>query len=1139
MMRVSNRKWNYPFSHLKVFFFLLLLNVSLGFANAQTGSISGTVFDNETTEPVIGAVVVIDGTSTAIMSDLDGKFIIPNLKAGTYSLSVSYVGYNKMTHKVVLAVGEKKIQDFRLISNTALSEVVVTALGIEREGKALGYAVSKVSNEDLTNTVSSNWLNGMSGKVAGLNFDQSSAGPGGSIRVTLRGEGSLSHDKNTALFVIDGVPITSGMTGNASGGGYSNADATVDYGNGASDLNPDDIESVSVLKGPAATALYGSRAANGAIIITTKSGRKTKGLGVSISSSVTFENAGFWPDFQTEYGAGNFTGVVGTPNQFSNWTIDDIYSNRVATRSWSRYQFGHKYDGALVYSYGSRDWDSYGKYFPTGYDQWGNAIMNAAVPKGSVLGKDGYVYTPQPYVAKDWYKGFFDTGVTWNNSISIDAANDKGGSFRLSVKDTRNTWIIPNTGYDSQNISLSASQEANKWIKLDAKLTYYRKNSDNLPMSGYSSKSPLYALIWSPAETSVEDYKNEYFNDRINYIYDNPNLSKTALVNQYNDNPYFMVYEQLNRLSRDRIYGNSSVEVTLIPKKLTLKLKGGMDFSYDFRSQQNPYYSVSSPNGFYREQTVKSFESNLDFLLSYKDRFGDFDLNSSFGGNTMYSNYQNIRNTAEKLLEKNIFMLSNVDGQLLSLNTRQTKGINSFYGYASIGWKSILYLEVTGRNDWSSTLSPENRSYFYPSVNTSILFDEIFNFKQNLSWMDMLKVRASWANVGNDTDPYQLKDSYGNSDFSGSYTLPSTILNYNLKPENVETWEFGLETRMFRNRLGLDLVYYDASTTDQIIGIPSDWATGTAYKMINAGEVTNKGVEVTFRIDPIKTRDWNWSVNFNWSKNWNKLVSLADGVDLWQLNASNTIGSRVFVYAYPGQELGRIYGAGYATAPEGAYYIDENGSKIDCSGQTIVTKATGNPVIDQSNLKDLGSIYPNWKGGLNQTISYKNLSMSMSFAFQSGGRAYSVTNFALAYMGKLNNSLEGRYDGLIHPGVNLNDDGTYSKNSTITTDIVDYYATFVYARNNVENNVFSTSYIKMKELRLDYRLPRKSLDKLGLKFVQSLQLGGYATNIFCITDWPQYDPDVASFSGSSLNRGVETGGYPMTRTYGFNLRVAF
>lgn len=1115
-METLKQKWDQSINRLKVMLWLLFLGGG-GLITAQNASISGVVIDSETTEPLISAVVTIEGTKTAIMTDIDGRYTITKLKGGAYNLSVTYVGYNKMSHKVQLAEGEKKTVDFKMESSTTLSEVVVTALGIEREEKALGYSVSTVSNEDINKTVSGNWLSGMANKVAGLNFDQSSAGPAGSIRVTLRGEGSLSHDKNTALFVIDGIPINSSMTANSGGSAYSNTDAVIDYGNGASDLNPNDIESVSVLKGPAATALYGSRAANGAIIITTKSGSKTPGLGVTVNSSVTFEKAGFWPDFQDEYGAGDVyagssQGVP--PNRFSHWDIYNEYSDKEVSRFWSRTSWGHKYDGLPYYPYSSRDWSQGGL-------GWGEGVYNA-----------------EAYVPKNWYKSFFETGVTFNNNVAINANNGKGGTFRLSIQDTRNEWIVPNAGYNSQNFSLAASQDVNKYIKLSSKVTYNRKNSDNLPISGYNTASPLYALMWSATTTTPADYKAEYERGMIDYVYDN-NLSESLLINYGNDNPYQSLYQNLNSMSRDRIYGNGTIDISIIPKKLTLTLKGAMDLSSDFRTQQKPFYSRDNRKGFYREQTVNSLETNVDFLTAYKDRFGDFDLNASFGGNAMKQTYRSTTSTAKSLLEKGIYSLRNVDGMVINTPIRINKQINSFYGYASVGWKSMAYLELTGRNDWSSTLPQWNRSYFYPSVNTTFLFNEALNFREKARWVDMLKVRASWANVGNDTDAYNLVSVYANSEFPGGYHLPSSVLNPDLKPENVESWEFGLESKMFKGRIGFDFTYYYAATTDQIIEIPRSWDTGANSGFINAGKVTNKGIEIGLSLEPIKTKDWSWNMNFNWSKNWNKLVELAPGVDLWQLNSSMTIGSRVFVYAYPGTELGRIYGAGYLRAPEGAYYTDEGGNIIDCSGQVVVDPTTGNPIIDETNLKDFGSIFPDWKGGFNQTVSYKNLSLSMSFAFQHGGNAYSVTNFALGYLGKLKNSLDGRYDGLIHEGVNLNPDGTYAPNKTITTKISTYYGEYVLGRRNVETNVHSTSYFKMKECRLDYNFNKRLLNKMGLSFFQSLSMGIYATNLFSITNWPQYDPDVASFVGSSLKRGVETGGYPMTRTFGANLKLSF
>lgn len=638
----------------------------------------------------------------------------------------------------------------------------------------------------------------------------------------------------------------------------------------------------------------------------------------------------------------------------------------------------------------------------------------------------------------------------------------------------------------------------------------------------------------SPTSVSVNDYYNEYKSGRINKVYEE-GLKTNLLINATADNPYLQVYEQLNTLARDRVYGNVSLDISLIKNKLNLALRSGMDMSNDFRTQRKPFYSNGYMSGMYKEQTVYNFEMNNDFLLSYKDRFGDFDINASLGGNSMYSNYRNVIITASRLLEPGIYMLRNSDGNLLVNPTRRRKGINSFYGFANIGWRNMLYLELTGRNDWSSTLAPGNNSYFYPSVNVSVLLDEVFNLHQRASWIDMLKIRGSWANVGNDTDPYELEQVYNNSDFVGSYLLSNKVQNYNLKPENVESWEFGLEARMFKNRLGLDFTFYNTNTTDQIINVPADYATGASSRIINAGKVNNKGIEISANIKPVRTRDWKWNMTLNWSKNWNKLVELAPGVNLWQLNTKNTIGQRVFIYAYPGKELGRIYGTGYERAPEGAFYRDGNGNKVDCSGQVVVDAATGNPVLG-TELRDLGSIYPDWKAGMTQTLSYKNFTLYMSFSAQMGGHAYSVTNFGLSYMGKLKNSLEGRYDGLIHPGVNRAADGTYTKNEKITTDIVDYYNLVKWNRNNVEENTFSTSFLKMKECRLDYKFTPKMCSALRL---QGLSLGVFATNLFCITQWPQYDPEVASFSGSSLYRGVETGGYPMTRSYGVNLKLAF
>lgn len=1056
--------------------------------------------------------MLVQGSTQGTSTGVNGEYALM-VPAGA-KITCSYLGYDSSEETVNTRT---KIDFVLQPTANSIESVVVTALGITRKEKSLGYAVSKIGTDDITNNASGNWLSGMAGKVAGLNLDSSAAGPGGSVRVTLRGEGSLSYSNNTALFVVDGVPINNNMESNSSSGSYESNDAPIDYGNGAGDINPDDVESISVLKGPAATALYGSRAANGAIIVTTKAGRKTRGIGVTFDTSLTFDKSGYWPDFQYEYGAGDFRKTTINnghmtnglnPDEFSFYTVDADHSDTGQTiKSFaSRYQFGEKIAGQMRYMYASYD-------------------------------PETDTYTRMPYGVCDWYKGFFRTGVTYTNSIAVDASDGHGSQLRVSVKDTRNNWIVPNTGFNTQNFGVSAVSKRNKYIQASVKLNYYRKNSDNLPVGGYSNSSALKTLLWQPVSASVDDAYNEWASGRLVDYYSGADTN-IKLINGSMDNPYFIVQECLNTQTKDRVYGNASVTGHIIPDKLSVTLRSGLDFSNDFRTQRKPQYTHAYLDGMYREQTVRTTELNNDFLVNYHDAFGDFSLSASFGGNNMVQRYYNIALTASMLDEPNVFILQNVKGMLDMTSTRKAKSINSFYGFVSLSWRDMLFLDVTGRNDWSSTLAPGYNSYFYPSVSASVLLDQVFNFKQKAPWVDMLKVRGSWANVGNDTDAYQLLGVYSNSTvFTGAYVLPGSTKNYHLKPENVESWEVGLEGHFLQNRISFDFAYYDSKTTNQIIGVPSDWATGASSMMINAGCLQNNGIELSARFQPVKTKNWSWDIDVNWSKNWNELVELADGVNVWQLNSNNTIGNKVFIYAYPGGELGRIYGYGLQTAPKGAFYYDADGRKVDCSGQHIVDTTTGNPILDATNLKDLGSIYPLWKGGFTTTLRYKNFVMSASFAASYGGKAYSLTNSILSYMGKLTNSLEGRYDGLIHPGVNLAADGTYSPNHTITTDAVDYYNTVIYPRSNTESNVFDTSYLKMKELRLAYSLPQSLCAKT--RVFQTVSLSFFITNLFCITNFPQFDPEVASLSGSSLYRGVETGAYPMTRSYGVSLKLGF
>lgn len=1071
---------------------LMMLSVHL---LAQT-QVSGIVYEADGKTPFTGVSVSIKGTTKGTSTDLDGKYTLS--AKPTDILIYQFLGYETQE----IAVGKQaKINVIMKEAAQNLEGIVVTALGMKREEKALGYATSKVANEDLTNVVSNNWLNAMSGKVAGLNLDGAATGPGGSVRVTLRGESSLNLSNGSALFVVDGVPVNSSMTSSNNGGAaYNTTDAPVDYGNGAADINPEDVESVTVLKGPAATALYGSRAGNGAIIITTKSGKKDKGLGITLSSSVSFEKAGYWPEFQKEYGTGltsqKYYSFYG-PGSDSGGLVATYPDGTAVSRNHSRYAFGPKYEGQYFYQYQSRNWET-------------------------------NEYTPLLWEYADgWYKGMFETGVTFNNTLSIESNNGEGRSIRLSITDFRQDWILPNTPQTRQTISFSANQDVNKHIKLSSKINYFRRDSDNIPTTGYGTASPMYEIAWNPVTTDVKWYYDEYIKGRINGGADKTNL------NYENDNPYMSLYEQVNTLDRDRIYGNIVMDIEFA-KNLTLMLRTGLDNNREFRTQRKPYLSTGSLQGFYREQTIAELEMNHDFLLKYDKEFGKFNANLSLGGNSMHWEYYSNQSTADKLAVEGQYMLANSVDPLTVYVNKKEKAVNSLYGMLQLSYNNYLFLDITGRNDWSSTLPKGNNSYFYPAFSLSAVITEMTDIKKRLPWLDMLKVRASWANVGNDTDPYTVDQYYSNTDFTGGVVLPGSVSNENLKPENVESTEMGIEMKMFKNRISFDATYYVANSTNQIISVPTDYITGGSSRVINAGHIRNQGLELAARFQPVKNKKFRWDINMNWSTNKNKVLELAPGVDSWIIST----GPRGYVKATVGGSLGDLYGTGLVKAPKGAT-VTIDGKSVDVSGWDIVDKTNGEP-IKSSEYKLIGNVQPKWKAGMTHSISYKNFKLDMAFSAQWKGMAYSSTNFLLSYQGKLTNSLYGRYDGLVHKGVNVatvNGETVYTMNNTITTDVVNYYRNIIWHRDNMEYNTFSTTFLKFKEARLTYDMPKKLVSKI--KGIQGVSVGVFATNIFCITHFPQYDPEIATMNGSLITKGFETLAYPMTRTYGANIKLQF
>ncbi len=961
----------------------------------------------------------------------------------------------------------------------------------------------------------------MSGKVAGLTFNSASSGPISSMRVTLRGDASLSYGANEALFVVDGVPIRSGTTATSSSSSYTNSgsDFPVDFGNGASDLNPEDIESVSVLKGPAATALYGSRAANGAIVITTKSGRKTKGIGVTLNSSVVVERPGYWPDFQTQFGSGSDMGL----NEYNFWTLDPslVGTTDYPPRNLSRYAWGEEFsEDKLRYQYAGKNWET-----------------------GEIV-KTPFVYQD------DWFTGIFQDGITYNNSVDISGSNGEGQNIRFSMTDTRNKWILPNTGFQKQSYALSFESPVNKWIDFKTKVNYYRTDSDNMPMAGYHQTTVMYDLMWGYNSNSMADWRNEYFKGRFNAINRAATISEggnsLVFAGTGSYNPYRVLYEELNTTDKDRVFGNLGLTIK-IARGLTLDLRTGMDFSNEFRTQRKPKMTFGWENGFYREQGYMTFEANSDFLLKYERSFLDSRLTTTtaFGGNNMSSHYRSNTVQLDELDIEGVYHIDNVPFGIYQRPSsfRNYKMINSLYGFMTLGWDDTYYLDITGRNDWTSTLAPKNWSYFYPSVALSVLVDQMFDFRTTLPAVSMAKLRLSWANVGNDTSPYGLDQYYSASSISGGYTLPSLIPDPMIEPENMESWELGLDTKFFKNRLGLDIALYRSSTTNQIISLDIDPIVGASSMRINVGEITNKGIEVSMYATPVKTSDFTWNLNFNWAANRNTLVSLHESLDPsqpYKHDMGTTIGGRLHLYSYVGQEMYQLYGFALKRAPEGSFYTDNNGERVDCSGQVLIDVTTGLPSVESTADHFLGKVNPDWKGGFGTSLRYRNLSLSALFSYQMGGHRFSVTHGILSYQGKLMNSLEGRYDGIVAEGVNMTGTGeaaTFQPNNTVTNSIYTYYQAITLDRYNGEAHTFETSFLKWKEVRLEYALPSVFIQKT--RVLQGASVAIFATNLFSWDKWPQFDPEGGMLTGTNVFNGIEAGAYPMTRTVGANLRLSF
>ncbi|SDL13059.1 TonB-linked outer membrane protein, SusC/RagA family [Catalinimonas alkaloidigena] len=1027
---------------------------------APARSIQGTIYD-ENDQPLPGANVLIKGTTQGTVTDVNGHFSL-TLPEGADVLLVRFIGYLPQE----VTVGSRQEIDITLEPDVAqLSEVVVTALGIEREEKALGYAVQTLDNRDLTGAMSTNWANALQGKVPGLSLSSAGSGPLGSQRITLRGDASLNLDNNQALIVLDGVPLNNTINGTGSTA-YLQGESPVDYGNTIGDLNPEDIASVSVLKGPTAAALYGSRAANGAIIITTKSGkRQGKGLGIAFNSNTSFENVLRWPDYQYEYGQG----TPGQDTWYSYGESEDGPNTRNTSSTW-----GPRFEGQSYFQYNSPQ------------DEEGNRLERT------------------PWVAyPDNRKDFFQTGVNTLNSLSVFGGNDQTQA-RLSLTHLNNRWIVPNTGYERVTTSFSLNHNVSERLQIQAKANYVNKQSDNLPTAGYNNQSLMYFIMFQSPNVNLDWYQPYWLPGQEGLV---QNAPFSGLI----DNPYLQVYEMLNKMQKHNFIGNLSATYHFTDD-LSLMVRSGIDFGNDERSQQRPKSTEKFKEGMYREQKFTDYEINSDFLARYhKLLFDRLDFSLSAGGNRRYTYRSSLRAYADRLILPNVYNLANSMDPPVVRSSYAERAINSLYGMAQFALDEKLFLDLTGRNDWSSTLPAGGNSYFYPSASLSAVVSELLPLPQAISFA---KVRASWAQVGNDADPYQLRKYYTASQFSGSFENQTFIPNTQLKPEITSSTEFGLDIRLLRGRLGLDVTAYQNNSRNQILEVPIDRASGYNYAVLNAGLITNRGLEIQFNATPIKTERFRWNLTANWAANRNKVVQLADGVETFIRAAS--IANRVTIQARPGGSISDLYGLGYERAPDGQIVYDEQGY----------------PLLTQE-VKKLGNANPGFRAGLYNQFKWGAFGLSVLVDGQRGGDVYSLTYQTGASQGKLTSTIPGRYEGLIGEGVIANGDGTYRPNDIVAEEIGTYYGRH-YNRNNVESSVFDASFLKVREARFDYTIPAQITRKIH---VEKINLGLYGRNLLLFTSFPAYDPEAATLNDGSIVPGIETGQFPSTRTIGIDLNI--
>lgn len=1043
----------------------------------QSGSVSlnGTVTDN-LGSPLVG-VTIVDKANPAVgtVTDVDGKYRIQTERGAT--LEFSYIGF--ASYELLVSASQRVDVVLQEIS-TALNEVVITSLNIPRERKALGYAVQNVSSEAFQ-TRPTNPLTALSGKIAGLQVISGGSNLGGSSRITLRGINSITGN-NQPLYVIDGVPLDNSDLNSSS---TIHGSAGKDIGSTIQDINPDDIENVNVLKGPSAAALYGSRAANGVILITTKKGDHDKGrLLIELNTGIEFENVARLPERQKLYGGGYNMSFATVTIDGQTYDIVDYASDE----SW-----GPILDGTPVLH-----WYNLDPEYPQEY------------------------LKPEPWLyPENDVNYFFRTGLANTNNVSLAKSTDNS-AFRVSFTNKNVSGTIPNSSLNKNSLSISGNAKGEHFAFF-ASANYLKTVSNGRPWTGASNRNIiLEAYQWGAVQVDykkLSDYKRPDGTPRA--------WNRTGYRNtvddektKYIDNPYWSAYESYLKEDRDRLYGNIGVEVTPVPWfSLSGRIYADV-FQYNF--QDRIAYNSRSQS-MYQEYSQNYGEFNYELLASLNRNWDLHSLVANVGTNLLQSNRRiSDISTSGGLIVPNYYSLKNATSTVISPETGlYKKELFSVFGSVSYGWRSTLYLDATFRNDWSSTLPVEHNSYFYPSVTSSVILSEISGLR-DLDWLSFAKYRLGWAQVGNDTDPYRLYKIYqAITPINGNiaYTLPRQLNNLNLKPEITSSIETGVELQLFNQLLNVDFTYYNNTSRNQIISLPTSDAFGYASKLINAGEINNKGIEVVLGVNPVRTRDLDWNFSVNYSKNANKIIELSDAVSRLDLSTS-----LVSLVAQEGESYGQLYGYDFVYAPDGQRVVGSDGL-----------------YIRTQQLVPLGSVLPDFLWSFQNGLRYKNLRFNFLIDSRVGGSFFSQTYKVAMYSGILPETAANgiRETGIVSEGVTgdvlFNADGSYTvSNVAENTKNVTAQA---WSRNQYNGpttfDIFDATYIKLRELSLgyDFKLPENAP-------VRSIGTSVYARNLFYLYRKSKViDPELTNSGGNV--QGIEGGNMPTPITYGINLSIQF